>query len=328
MKNLKNFGIFFMISFFMISFAPSLVYSQDMKARIAQINSEGEILDKSDDLYFTIFNRITASFQNDGWEDEITEIKVIRVVPADDIVNWYWYIQCKTKNTSSPFYVGYDPHNTNLGTYFIFDSYPSEFIEFYEAKQKYEQSIDPRTIYSEALEKANIYKQGLYNQINYEWKKLLYALFDSVEVWSQKFPEKLYIDGNPIDQKFIYNYYMDYNNQINNSLFYAMRTVYDNQSMERTGSEGFIFIKDYMIREKVREEGLDNTRSWIVEKLKSKADEAYDPSLNGIILNFEMVYDEFRKYFSSLEAPLENRVIKEPKKELTRDQKYLQSLGR
>lgn len=327
MKNLQKSLIFLAISaLFLTSFTSS--YSQDMEARISRIQTEGEILISGDDLYHTLFDRLTASFKNDGWQDEITEIKIIRVVPADDVINWYWYVQCKTKNTSSPFYAGYDPHNTQLGTYFIFDKYPQEFIEFYEEKQKYEQSIDPRTIYSEALEKVDPYKQGLYNQMNYEFKKLLYPLFDSVSVWSQKFPEKLYLDGKLIDQQFIYNYLQDYNNKSNPSFFYAVRTVYDNRSMERTGSEGFIFIKDYLIREKVKEEGLNNASDWVVEKLKETANKTYEDALAGMTLNFEKVYDEFRNYFGSQEASLTTVEFLEPKKELTRDQKYLQSLGR
>ena len=328
MKNLQKSLIFLVISaLFLTSFTFS--YSQDMEARISRIQTEGEILIPGDDLYHTLFDRLTISFKNDGWQDEITEIKIIRVVPADDVINWYWYVQCKTKNTSSPFYVGYDPHNTQLGTYFIFDKYPDEFIKFYEAKQRYEQSVDPRTIYSEALEKVGPYKQGLYNQLNYEFKKLLYPLFDSVSVWSQKFPGKLYVEGKPIDKQFIYDYLQDYNNEANSSFFYAVKIIYDNRSMERTGSEGFIFIKDYFIREKVREGGLDNASDWVVGRLKETANETYEAALAGMILNSEKVYEEFRIYFGSQEALLSPAKEPEPvKKELTRDQKYLQSLGR
>ncbi|MBN1599140.1 MAG: hypothetical protein JW894_12675 [Bacteroidales bacterium] len=90
----------------------------------------------------------------------ITQIKVIKITPADDPINWYYYVSFSTKNTSSPFYVGYDPHNTYMGTYFIFDKYPEEFQEYATKSQEYAASIDPRNMYKEALEIASVHKDS------------------------------------------------------------------------------------------------------------------------------------------------------------------------
>lgn len=156
----------------------------------------------------------------------------------------------------------------------------------------------------------------------------LYALFDSVEQWNAKYPEKGSIDGKLIDKQYIYDYLQDYNNKSNNSFFYAVRTVYDDRWIERTGPEGFLFLKDYEINSWVREYGREIALSKIVGKLIKIANDTYDSASEGMLLNFSKVRLEFDQYFKNPSATLNPAKEEVQKEKLTRDQEYLRSLGR
>lgn len=75
-------------------------------------------------------DKIDFFLSENNWKaDQIIAIKELKIIPANDPSDWYYFVSIKTKLCSSPFYLNYDTGDSFMGEYVGFElrALPVEF---------------------------------------------------------------------------------------------------------------------------------------------------------------------------------------------------------
>lgn len=166
---MKKIQFYFLFIFATLIFIAKFSYSQDVQDLIKRVESVGEPLSKSDQLYFIAEDKVNDAFKAISWQDEIVSMKFIKHVPIDDAANWFYFISVKTKNTSTPFYVEHDPYNTFWGTYTHIApvTYPKEYKDYIaKINAEYDKEQLEKAKTNEELEaKSREIYESVFNEI-------------------------------------------------------------------------------------------------------------------------------------------------------------------